>query len=85
MKNSSLTLDCLVVGSAVTILVVNTNDDAIMITTGNETAHNGATTHNSHVLIFFTPAKCQTTAATVERIYLISPLMKTFVEVIRCF
>ncbi|RNC97339.1 gluconate 2-dehydrogenase subunit 3 family protein [Lysinibacillus halotolerans] len=68
LKNSGLTLGGLVLGGAVTSLVVKNNDGTT--TTEHEVSHSGGTTTNyNHALMFFTPAEYQTAAAAVERIY----------------
>lgn len=68
LKNSGLTLGGLVLGGAVTSLVVN-NKGEISATTTEHTEHGDVVKQYNHALMFFTPVQYQIAAAAVDRIF----------------
>lgn len=72
LKNSGLTLGGIVLGGAVTSLIVK-DKDGNTVTTHETTEQSesgaGASTQYNYALMYFTPSQYQTTAAAVERIY----------------
>ncbi|MFC7684797.1 gluconate 2-dehydrogenase subunit 3 family protein [Ureibacillus sp. GCM10028918] len=70
LKNSGLTLGGLVLGGAVTSLVVKNDDGTTTTETDTQHAQHGTgATNFNRALMFFTPSEYQTAAAAADRIY----------------